>query len=741
MKQKITVLLQQLNHGLVEREAHLKLTLLTVLTGENIVLVGPPGTGKSMIARRVAKCLEQPDNNPVHFEYLLTKFSTPEEIFGPLSISELKADRFRRNTTGYLPSVKVAFLDEIFKASSSILNALLTILNERIYHNGAIAEKVPLQALIAASNELPTGQEELAALYDRFLIRSFVDYVSPENLSRLFEPSSAAPESNTLGSADLAEIAQRAESVALPAEIIDAIQQIWQQHKETFKEDRRESLSDRRLKKLINLLRVSAATNDRQEVDLSDVLLLKDCLWNHPDNAEMVRNLILNILQKHSRPVPLIPNETAEEMIYEVAEDGHTLIPANARPNFLPSPTARTPASAAGKRPGNVIKGFRGSGTQDDPLLIETKEELADLSRPEIGQQGYYFKQIADINLSEITTWPNIFFCGHYDGNEKTIKSKDEYLFKKSNNSNIKNLTLEKTKLSMEINECQIYYCTSNDLLIEKANESIITGCKTTNQITKDAIGCKISMCQTNFPLIRNTASNCQIENCIVSGNLSSYETPNNVIGGFATSLEKNSALKFCFFCTSKTNTKNTNLSTQTNTTIGNIINAAAIGANTTIGNTVTALTIAARTNDKNIFGHLTSDFYTLSGFSVTCKNSSIEYCAIGNSQGINFKNRITEKRARSNIKNNISIDSNPGNSNPDGEDGESISAALYTQRYFEFTLGWDFENIWYWDSTVDEPRLRTVGAGNATPQEDFPTGDTITADLLTQQVKANLWL
>jgi len=301
MKQKILALLKELNYGLVERDQTLKTALLTVLAGGNLVLIDPPGTGKSLIARRVAEGLNHSnDNNVDYFEYLLTKFSTPEEIFGSLSISELKADRFKRNTTGYLPSVKIAFLDEIFKASSSILNALLTILNERIYHNGAQAQKVPLQAQIAASNELPTDQEELNALYDRFLVRSFVDYVSEENLPLLFAHSEPPNIQTHITADDLADIKNAVQPVTIPPEICEAIQQIWIQHKETFKEDRRETLSDRRLKKVLHLLRVSAVINGRAELDLSDVLLLKDCLWNHQDNAQKVRGLIIKTLRSCS---------------------------------------------------------------------------------------------------------------------------------------------------------------------------------------------------------------------------------------------------------------------------------------------------------------------------------------------------------------------------------------------------------------------------------------------------------
>lgn len=435
MKQKIQTLLTHMNYGLVEREEAIKTALLTVLSGENLVLIGPPGTGKSMIARRIAEILET-HQDAGYFEYLLTKFSTPEEIFGPLSITELKADRFKRNTTGYLPTVQIAFLDEIFKASSSILNSLLTILNERIFHNGAEPQKVPLLSLISASNELPTGEEELNALYDRFLVRSFVDYVREDNLHKLFETTTNAPSFQKLTQHDLLQIQQAAENVTIPTEIIDAIRSIWKQHKTTFKEDRRENLSDRRLKKIIQLLRVSAATNERKTVDLSDVILLKNCLWNHYDNAEKVREIIIKTLQKHSYAVPI--NGTHAEI------------------------TKESTVKKSAPRTENKIKGFSGSGTQDDPILIQSLNDLIDINRPDIGTKGYYFRQTTDIDCASLTYWNPMNFQGHYDGDGHSIENLENTIFSTIQaKSSIINLILGQCLLANNVQDsetrCQIW--------------------------------------------------------------------------------------------------------------------------------------------------------------------------------------------------------------------------------------------------------------------------------------------
>lgn len=186
LREKIEKNLEILNNGLVGKEKVMKLGLLSILSGENMILVGPPGTAKSEISRRLREILAD-SGSETYFEYLFTKFTTPEEIFGPLSIKQLQNDKFERNTEGYMPSSRIVFLDEIFKANSSILNTLLTILNERVFHNGLKREKTPLISLIGASNELPFENDELTALYDRFLIRAIVGYVSDDEIEMLLD--------------------------------------------------------------------------------------------------------------------------------------------------------------------------------------------------------------------------------------------------------------------------------------------------------------------------------------------------------------------------------------------------------------------------------------------------------------------------------------------------------------------------------------------------------------------------
>lgn len=188
--ERIKSLISGLNEGLYEKEEAVRLALLTAIAGESIFFLGAPGCAKSMIARRIAKAFKSDGDKPVkYFETLLNQFSTPEEVFGNISLKALNGEledqngkeEYRRLTENMLPEADIAFLDEIWKASPAILNTLLTIVNERTFHNGSKVMDVPLKALFAASNELPAKNRSLEALYDRFVLRLCVGFIADED--------------------------------------------------------------------------------------------------------------------------------------------------------------------------------------------------------------------------------------------------------------------------------------------------------------------------------------------------------------------------------------------------------------------------------------------------------------------------------------------------------------------------------------------------------------------------------
>src|SRR6266550_8179895 len=166
---------EELNQNFQERAELIDGALCALLSSHHLLIIGPPGTAKSMLADELCRRIEGAN----YFQWLLTRFTTPEEIFGAVSLKALEQDDYRRVTTRKLPDAHIAFLDEIFKANSSILNAILTLINERLFHNGKEVAPVPLLTLFGASNELPE-EEELTSLYDRFLVRFVVNYIAED---------------------------------------------------------------------------------------------------------------------------------------------------------------------------------------------------------------------------------------------------------------------------------------------------------------------------------------------------------------------------------------------------------------------------------------------------------------------------------------------------------------------------------------------------------------------------------
>lgn len=281
---RIEALRDALLTGLVERDVPVRLALLAALAGEHLLLIGPPGTAKSLVASRLHLAFHP----ATYFERLLTRFTVPEELFGPLSIKGLEEDRYERLTEAYLPKASVAFLDEIFKANSAILNALLTLLNEREFDNGKRRESTPLISVVGASNELPEG-EELDALFDRFLLRCHVGPVSKAGFPSLLElRGDVVAEFSRqlrLSDEDLAEVRQAATEVAVPDDVVALLADLrdWCTAEGI-------QVSDRRWRKVVKLLQTAALTNGRDRVSIWDCWLLQHCLWSEPEQRAKVHD-------------------------------------------------------------------------------------------------------------------------------------------------------------------------------------------------------------------------------------------------------------------------------------------------------------------------------------------------------------------------------------------------------------------------------------------------------------------
>jgi len=266
---RLKALLSALETGLVERRHSVRLCLLAALAGEHTLLIGPPGTAKSELARRLHTAFA----DARYFERLLTRFTVPEELFGPLSIKALEEDRYERHTDGFLPTASIAFVDEVFKANSAILNALLTLLNEREFDNGAGRMHCPLISVLGATNEVP--EDEITdAFFDRFLVRLPVEPVSVAGFAALLEHGStriwsAPPQSLCLQPSDLAGLTEAARKVALPAAAVTVLAEL-RQHLGA----QGIVVSDRRWVKIVALLRVASASEGRDSVALWDLQLL-----------------------------------------------------------------------------------------------------------------------------------------------------------------------------------------------------------------------------------------------------------------------------------------------------------------------------------------------------------------------------------------------------------------------------------------------------------------------------------
>ena len=328
--QRSASLLKILQSGMHEREEAITLGFICAVAGESLFLLGPPGTAKSLTARRLKYAFADADIR--HFEYLMGKFSTPEELFGPISVQGLKQDRYERKTEGYLPTAHIVFLDEIWKSGPAIQNTLLTVINEKVYRNGPQEQKLPLELLVAASNELPGPG--LDALWDRFLVRLYVGNIESEeklcDLLGQFSDPYADPfaaldgeqQALRLSLKELKGWQAQIREIEVPQKLRQILLEVKKRlqlyNEELARQEQQKGpeepegeagpaearrpfyLSDRRLLKVVHLLRTSAFLHGRSEVGLTDLVLLPYCLWDSEEQMVQARRLVGEVLEQHA---------------------------------------------------------------------------------------------------------------------------------------------------------------------------------------------------------------------------------------------------------------------------------------------------------------------------------------------------------------------------------------------------------------------------------------------------------
>lgn len=349
MLERFKLLLQEMNRGIYEKNTEISLSLLAALAGESVILLGPPGVAKSMVARQLKTAFRDAQS----FEYLMSRFSTPDEIFGPVSIQKLKtSDTYERAVEGYLPTADVVFLDEIWKAGPAIQNTLLTVINEKIFRNGNREMHLPLKLLVAASNELPAKGEGLEALWDRFVIRiesrpikleknframlleshadfsgstgvlGHADFADNADFSGSMGKSGSTDFSNLkITAEEYAEWAEKICKIGVKEEVLDAISAIRKSLRavnvDEAAERRNIYVSDRRWKNIVRLLRTSAFMQDREEVDICDLLPIYHCLWQEPEERDAIRCIVIRALfSPFAEKLVEMKNALAEDIKY-----------------------------------------------------------------------------------------------------------------------------------------------------------------------------------------------------------------------------------------------------------------------------------------------------------------------------------------------------------------------------------------------------------------------------------------
>jgi MoxR-like ATPase len=320
--QKLHQAAQELSNHFLDKEEVIRLLMISVLAGEHMVIIGPPGTAKSAMIRMFSKLIDAK-----YFEYLLTRFTEPNELFGPVDIKAFREGVYTRKVDGMLPQAEIVFLDEIFKSNSAILNSLLTLINERRYANGNNIVDVPLISVFAASNEVP-NDEALEAIFDRFLLRVLSDNLDSFHFHQLLAKGLMNEMEKLTGANNLSESRlKKQDLVALRAAFIERMKftdEFLSAYKGIVFQIRSEgiSISDRRVIKFLKLFAASALFDGREQANESDFFILKH-VWNNLDQKEILEEIVGPVVERYYRDHPESrrfggPRASLEELAQEL---------------------------------------------------------------------------------------------------------------------------------------------------------------------------------------------------------------------------------------------------------------------------------------------------------------------------------------------------------------------------------------------------------------------------------------
>jgi len=331
LQDKFLALESELNTFIYERDSEIRGMVLAILSRQHIFQLGVAGTAKSYTIIEAKKRIV----DAKYFELLFTRFTEPNEVFGAVKLTKLKQDIFERNIKGMLPDSHFAYLDEIFKANSSILNSLLTILNERKFDNGGVRVDCPLITMLGASNELPEDRSVLDALWDRLLIKFVVSSIGDDtNFMKLLDDATKS-DTVRLSLGDIEKAQLEAEKVSVPDEVKKAIINIR-------KKLRHEGImpSDRRYKKALTVIKANAWLRGVDTATVDDLSVLTFILWDNPEQIPKVEEIVMelsNPLQRQAdelhdaiwRSLRDTENVSEDDKMSKVSQEGAKVRRAN----------------------------------------------------------------------------------------------------------------------------------------------------------------------------------------------------------------------------------------------------------------------------------------------------------------------------------------------------------------------------------------------------------------------------